>query len=90
MNGFHLSIAKLLAEFAAMSLLKSFRHIAAIDNPTSGHYTSSLIGRLSRADAFCGPEKIWACTRMSATQLRLGMHHSLHLFTREKLRFDTF
>jgi hypothetical protein len=27
---------------------------------------------------------------MSATQLRLGMHHSLHLFTREKLRFDTF
>jgi hypothetical protein len=45
-NGFHLGIAKLLAEFDAISLLKSFRHFATIDNPTSGHYTSSLIGRL--------------------------------------------
>jgi hypothetical protein len=61
-NGFYLGIAKLLAEFDAISLLKSFRHFATTDNPTSGHYTSSLIGRLSPTDAFCGPEKIQACT----------------------------
>jgi hypothetical protein len=45
-NGFHLCIAKLLAEFDAISLLKSFHHFATIDILTSGHYTSSLIGRL--------------------------------------------
>jgi hypothetical protein len=46
-NGFHLSIAKLLAEFDAISSLKSFRHFATIENPTPGHYTFSFIGRLS-------------------------------------------
>jgi hypothetical protein len=55
-NGFQLGIAKLLAQFDAISLLKYFRHFATIGNLTSGHYTSSLIGRLSRTDAFCGPE----------------------------------
>jgi hypothetical protein len=89
-NGFHLGIAKLLAEFDAILLLKSFRHFATINNPTSGHYSSSLIGRLSPTDAFCGPEKIRSCTWMSATQLHLRTHRSLHLFTREKLRFYTF
>jgi hypothetical protein len=41
-------------------------------------------------DTFCGPEEIWACTWMFPTQLHLRTHRNLHLFTREKLRFDTF
>jgi hypothetical protein len=79
----------ILAENDAISLLKSFRHFATTDNPTSGHYTSSLIGRLSLTHTFCRSEKIRACTWMSPTQLHLWTHRSLHLFTREKLRFDT-
>jgi hypothetical protein len=54
-NGFHLGIAKLLAEFDAISLLKSFRHFATIDNPTSGHYTYS-------PTVTDWPEKVQACT----------------------------
>jgi len=47
-NSFHLSIAKLLAKFDAIPLLKSFRHFAITDNPTSVHntYTESTGCRL--------------------------------------------
>jgi len=38
-NSFHLGIAKLLAKFDAIPLLKSFRHFAIIDNLTSLHNT---------------------------------------------------
>jgi hypothetical protein len=56
-KGFDLGIAKLLAKFDAISLLMLFRHFTTYWNPTSAHYTSSLIGRLPATDAFCGREK---------------------------------
>jgi hypothetical protein len=37
LNGFNLSIAKLLAKFNAITPLNSFRHFAIIDNPPSAH-----------------------------------------------------
>jgi hypothetical protein len=61
MNGFHLGIAKLLAKFDAISLLVLLRHFTTYWNPTSAHYTSSLIGRLPATDSFCGQEKIHDC-----------------------------
>jgi hypothetical protein len=40
-NSFHLGIAKLLAKFDAIPLLKSFHHFAIADNLTSVHNTQS-------------------------------------------------
>jgi hypothetical protein len=43
-------------------ILKRMSKIQRYWNPTSAHYTSSLIGRLPATDAFCGREKIHDCT----------------------------
>jgi len=42
-NSFYLGIGKLLGKFDAISLLKSFRHFAIIDNPMSVHNTYTII-----------------------------------------------
>ena len=60
-NSFHLGIAKLLAKFDAIPLLKSFHHFAIIDNLTSVHNTYTIIDRLPATDAFYRWEKIHAC-----------------------------
>ena len=57
-NSFHLCIAKILAKFDALALLKSFRHFAIIDNPTSVHNTYTIIDRLPATDAFYRRDKI--------------------------------
>jgi hypothetical protein len=89
-NGFHLGIAKLLTKFDAISLLMLFCHFTPYWNPTSTHYTSSLIGRLPVTDAFCGREKIHDSIWMSPPHLHQREPPALHWFTREKIRFDTF
>jgi len=61
LNSFHLGIAKLLAKFDAIPLLKSFHHFAITDNPTSVHNTYTVIDRLLATDAFYRREKIHAC-----------------------------
>jgi len=60
-NTFHLRIAKLLAKFDAIPLLKSFRHFAIIDNLTSVHNTYTIIDRQPATDPFYRQEKIHAC-----------------------------
>jgi hypothetical protein len=60
-DSFHLGIAKLLANFYAITLLKSFCHFAIIDNLMSIHNTYTIIDRLLATDAFYRREKIRGC-----------------------------
>jgi hypothetical protein len=60
LNGFNLSIAKLLAKFNAITLPNLFRHFAIIDNLLSAHNTYTIIDRLPATDSFCRREKIHA------------------------------
>jgi hypothetical protein len=69
-NIFHLGIAKLLAKFDAILLLKSFRHFAIIDNPMSVHNTYTIIDRLLATDACYRREKIHACALISPPHLQ--------------------
>jgi hypothetical protein len=72
-----LGIAKHLAKFDAILLLKSFRHFAIIDNLTSVHNTYTVID-LPVTDALYRRKKMgWTLP-------------VLDLFMREKLRSDTF
>jgi len=60
-NSFHLGIAKPLAKFDAIPLLKSFRHFAIIDNLTSVHNIYTIIDILPATGAFYRREKIRSC-----------------------------
>jgi len=57
-NNFHLRIAKLLAKFDAIPLLKSFRHFAIIDNLPRVHNTYTIIDRQPATDPFYRAEKV--------------------------------
>jgi hypothetical protein len=61
LNGFNLSITKLLAKFNAITLLISFCHFVIIDNPPSAHNTYTFIDRLPAIDAFGRRETIHGC-----------------------------